>query len=104
MQGVDQQQEEIGNLCDRARDVANRDDLGPVAAAALPGGEEGNAAPGGIAAHGAAHVEMAAALPLARLAVALAQATRDLPDQPAHLLDLARLDPRQRRVAQDFVA
>ena len=47
---------------------------------------------------------MAAALPLARLGVALAQAACDLADQPPHLLDLPRLDPRQWRVGQDFVA
>jgi hypothetical protein len=47
---------------------------------------------------------MAAALPLARLAEAFAQAPRHLADQRAHLLDLARLDPGERRIAQDFVA
>ena len=47
---------------------------------------------------------MAAALALARLAVALTQATGDLADQMPHLLDLPRLDPRQRRIAQDLVA
>src|SRR5665213_3715892 len=104
MQGVDQQQEEIGNFGYRARDVAKRYDLRPVAVLAFPGRQERNAAPGGVAAHGAANVEVAAALTLARLAVALPQAPRDLPDQAAHLLDLPRLDPRQRRVAQDFVA
>ena len=49
-------------------------------------------------------VEMAAPLPLARLAVALAQPPRDGADQGLHLLDLAAFEPRQRRVAQDFVA
>ena len=47
---------------------------------------------------------MAAALALARLGVALAQPPRDLADQSAHLLDLPRLDPGQRRIAQDLVA
>ncbi len=71
---------------------------------ALPGREEGDAAPRGVAPQGPAHIEMAAALALARLAVALAQPARDLANQMPHLLDLPRLDPGQRRVAQDLVA
>src|SRR5258707_13643718 len=71
---------------------------------AFPGREEGNAAPRGVAAQRPTHIEMAAALPLARLAVALAQPARDLANQMPHLLDLARLDPRQWRVAQNLVA
>ena len=47
---------------------------------------------------------MAAALALARFRVALAQAAGDLADQRAHLLDLPRLDPGERRVAQNLVA
>ena len=49
-------------------------------------------------------IEMAAALPFARLAEALAQPSGDLTDQTPHLFDLPRLDPGQRRVAQDLVA
>ena len=104
VQAVDQQQEEIRDAGDRTGDVAQRHDPGPVAMLALPGGEEGNAAPGGISSQRAAHVEMAAALALARLRVALAQAAGDLADQRAHLLDLPRLDPGERRVAQNLVA
>ncbi len=47
---------------------------------------------------------MAAALAFAGLAVALAQAPRDGADQGLHLLDLPAFKPRQRGVAQDFVA
>src|SRR3954447_26301756 len=101
---MDQQQEEVGYPRHRARQVAECDDLWPVAMPAFPGGEERHAGPGGVTAAGAAHVEMAAALTLARLGVALAQAARDLADQTAHLFDLPRFDPRQRRVGQDFVA
>src|SRR5438105_1680343 len=104
MQAVDQQQEEIRNPGHRPRDVADRDDLRLVAMPPLPGGEERDAAPGGVAADGPAYIEMAAALALARLAVALAQPAGDLADQEPHLLDLTRFDPRQRRVAQDLVA
>jgi adenylosuccinate lyase len=71
---------------------------------ALPGGEEGHAAPGRVSPQRAADVEMAAALALARLGVALAQAAGDLADQRAHLLHLARLDAGKRRIAQDLVA
>ena len=71
---------------------------------ALPGGEEWHAAPGGISANGAADIEMAAALALARLAEAFAQAPRDLTDQQPHLRDLTLLQPRHRRIAQDLVA
>src|SRR5690349_14790286 len=71
---------------------------------ALPGGEEGHAASGGVAAQRAADVEMAAALALARLRIALAQAAGDLANEGAHLRDLAPLDPGERRVAQDLVA
>src|SRR6266702_4999648 len=95
MQAVDQQQEEIRNLGHRPRDVAERDDFWFVAVPPLPGGQERHAAPGGVAADGPAYIEMAAALALARLAVALAQAAGDLADQQPHLLDLTRLDPRQ---------
>jgi hypothetical protein len=101
---VDQQQEEIGHPRHRTRDVAECYDLRPVAVPAFPGGEERYAAPGGVAADGAANVEMAAALPLAWLGVALAQPAGDLADQMPHLLDLPRLDPRQRRIAQNLVA
>src|SRR5438876_11995728 len=104
MQAVDQEQEEVRYLGDRARDIADRDDFWLVAVPPFPGGEERHAAPGGVAADGPAYVEMAAALALARLTVALAQTAGDLADQEPHLLDLARLDPRQRRVAQDLVA
>ena len=104
VQAVDQQQEEIGDPRHRAGDVAKRDDLRLVAVPSFPGGEEGHAAPCGVAPEGPAHVEMAAPLALARLAVALAQPARDLADQMPHLLDLPRFDPRQWRVAQDFVA
>src|SRR5947209_8137123 len=61
MQAVDQQQEEVRDFRHRARDVADRYDLRLVAMSALPGGEERYAAPGGVAADGAADVEMAAA-------------------------------------------
>src|ERR1700682_4392627 len=104
MQAVDQEQEEIGNPRHRPRDVAEGHDLRLVAMLALPGGEEGNAAPRGVAAQRPAHVEMAAPLVFARLAVALAQAACDLANQTPHLLDLPRLDPGQWRVAQDLVA
>src|ERR1700744_5723607 len=72
--------------------------------AALPGGEERHAAPGGVAAKRTADIEMPAALALARLGIALAQPSRDLADQRAHLLDLPGLEPRHRRVPQDLVA
>src|SRR4051794_30598921 len=104
MQAMDQEQEEIRDARDRARDIADRDDLRLVAMPALPGGEKRHAAPGGVAAKRAADVEMAATLSLARLGIALAQAARDLPDQRAHLFDLSRVDARQRRVAQHLVA
>ncbi len=104
VQAVDQQQEEIRHLGHRARDIADRHDLGPVTPTAFPGGEEGNAAPGDVAADRAANVEMTAALALARLAVALAQPARDLADQCAHLLDLPWLQLIEWRVAQDLVA
>src|SRR3954447_7678990 len=104
VEAVDQQQEEIRHPRHRAGYVAQRDDLWPVSMLAFPGGQERNAAPRRVAPQGAAHVEMAAALPLAWLAVAFAQAPRDLADQGAHLLDLTRLDARQRRIAQNLVA
>src|SRR4029077_3285669 len=104
MQAVDQQQEEIRNPRHRTRDVAEGNDLRLVAMLALPGGEERNAAPRGDTASGPANNAMAAALPFARLAVALAQAACDLANQMPHLLDLPRLDPGKRRVAQDLVA
>src|SRR3954468_11369453 len=100
MQAVDQQQEEIGHPCHRTRDGAQRDDLRLVAVPPLPGGEERHAAPGRVAPDGRADFEMAAALALARFTVSLAQASRDLADQEPHLLDLPRLDPGQRCVAQ----
>jgi len=72
MKAVDQEQEEIGDPRHRARDVAECDDFRAVAAPSLPGGEEGNPAPRGVAPDGPPYIEMAAPLPLARLAVALA--------------------------------
>ena len=42
---------------------------------------------------------MSAALTLARLRIALAQAARDLADERAHFRDLAPLDARERRIA-----
>src|SRR5438105_15265021 len=99
VQAVDQEQEEIRHPRHRAGDVAQRHDLWPVAMLALPRGEEGDAAPRRVAPQRPAHVKMAAALALARLAVALAKPARDVADQGAHLLDLPRFDPRQRRVA-----
>src|SRR5207237_8883690 len=92
-QAVDQQQEEIRNPRHRTRDVAECYDLWSVAVPAFPGGEKRYAAPGGISPDGAANVEMAAALALARLAVALAQATGGPADQLPHRPDLPRLHP-----------
>src|SRR6185437_7552147 len=63
-----------------------------------------NAAPRRVTPQSPPDVEMTAPLSFARLAVALAQASRNLTNQKAHLLDLVRLDLGQRRVAQDFVA
>src|SRR4051812_3437980 len=103
VQGVDQQQEEIGYLRDRAGDVADRNDFRPVAVLALPRREEGHAAPSCVAAERAADVEMAATLALARLRIALAQAACDLPDEGAHLGNLAPLDAGKRCIAQDLV-
>src|SRR3954452_1221133 len=47
---------------------------------------------------------MAAPLALARLAVTLAQPSRDGANERLHLLDLPAFEARKRRVAQDFVA
>src|SRR5215207_11664356 len=87
MQAVNQQQEEIRHPRHRAGDVAQRHDFWPVAMFPFPRGEEGHAAPRRVAPKSPADVEMAAALPLARLAVTLAQPARDIADQRAHLLD-----------------
>src|SRR5438309_11502930 len=103
MQAVDQQQEEVGHLRHRSRDIAECHDLRPVAVPALPGCEERNAAPGGIAPQRLSGVEMATPLALARLAVALAQPSCDGADQGFHLFDLAALEAGERRVAQDFM-
>src|SRR5260370_30809271 len=93
MQAVDQQQEEIGHLRHRSADVAKCHDLRPVAMAALPCGEEANAAPGGVAPKRPPDIEMPASLMFSRPAVTLAQPSRDGPDQGLHLLDLPPLKP-----------
>src|SRR3954452_20536110 len=104
VQRVDQEQEEIRDLRDRARNVAECHDLRSVAMLALPGREKGDAAPRGIAAQRAADVEMTAPLALAWFRIALAQAPCDLADESAHLRDMAPFDAGERGVAQNLVA
>ena len=72
--------------------------------AALPGGEEGDTTPGGVAPQRPPDIEMPASLAFSRLAVTLAQPPRDGADQGFHLLDLAALEAREGRVTQDFMA
>ena len=98
------QQEEIRNPRHRAGDVAQRDDLRLVAVAALPGGEERHAAPGGVASDACGERrDGRGAGACAAWSSVRAAGARSGGSAP-HLLDLPRLDPRQRRIAQDLVA